>query len=223
MSADPHGEYPSSPDRPISPSEMVGEAIRSRIIHGDYPAGHRLTEEDLAAEHGVSRTSVREATRVLASQGFVSVQPYFGTFVAEMTPEETHDLLEVQGALEPLASRLAARRRTAADVGALKETVERGRTAAGDGRDADASALHGRFHTQLAAASGNDSLTQLIVALRDKLEWAYSSNVRRPAIDSWDEHAEMVDAIARGDEAAAAAAAKRHIDRGASAQQRHQG
>jgi DNA-binding GntR family transcriptional regulator len=213
-------EPPGADVRALSATEAVGAEIRARIIGGDYRPGQRLAEEDLAAEHGVSRTSVREALRVLASQGFVTVKPYFGTFVAEMTAKEATDLLEVQGALEPLAAGLAARRRTDQHVADLTAIVERGQRAARDGRSEEASALHGRFHTVLAAASGNDSLTELIVALRYKIDWVYSSNVHRPQGDSWDEHANIVEAIELGDSDAAMSAARSHIERGANAQLR---
>jgi DNA-binding GntR family transcriptional regulator len=203
-----------------SPAELVAAAIRTHIVRGTYAAGDRLAEEDMASEHGVSRTSVREALRVLASQGFVNVQPYFGTFVGEMTPKEAGDLIEVQGALEPLAAGLAAVARTPEHVAALRDLVERGRAVATSGRGAEASALHAEFHAVLAAASGNDVLVELMVALHHKLDWAYASIVQRPAGESWDEHARIVDAIELGDADAAVDAAHAHIDHGAAAQLR---
>ena len=188
-----------------------------RIIKGGYAPGQRLTEEELAAEYAVSRTSIREALRVLASLGFIVVKPYFGTFVAEMSTKEASDLFEVQGTLEPLAAGLAASRRTAAQLAELRAIVEQGRQAARRRRADDAAALHGRFHAALAAASGNDTLATLIVQLRDKIDWLYAARVRRPPGASWDEHAEMVEAIADGDPDRAVAAARSHIQHGADA------
>lgn len=210
MSAEPDPVIPAE-----GPSERVAAAVRTRIIRGEYRCGQRLTEQDLAGEYGVSRTSVREGIRILASQGFLSVQPYFGTFVAEMAPEEASNLIEVQGALEPLAARLAARYRRDEDIKALKAAVAAGRVAAKEGRSDDSRSLHGQFHLLLATASRNATLTELISALRDKLQWAYSTNVVRPASDAWGEHSEMVKAIERGDEVEAERAARFHIDRAA--------
>jgi DNA-binding GntR family transcriptional regulator len=201
----------------MRPPERLHAEIRHRIIHGEYRAGLRLTEEELARQHVVSRTSVREALRVLAAQGFVTIRPYFGTFVAEMTAKEARDLLELQGALEALAAGLAASRRTTGHIAQLKTIVERGRTAAGEARAEDAAALHSHFHAVLADASGNDSLSALVAQLRDKLVWAYSTQVRRPLSDSWDEHAEIVATIERGDSALAVQAAETHIQRGKTA------
>jgi DNA-binding GntR family transcriptional regulator len=181
------------------------------VISGEYAAGQRLTEEELARQHGVSRMSVREALRVLAAEGFIDVRPYFGTFVTELTSKQAGDLLEVQGALEPLAAGLAAGRRTAEHISELRAIVEEGRQAARAGRAEEASALHGRFHARLAAASGNDALSGLIVQLRDKIDWVYAARVRRPPGDSWEEHADMVDAIEKGDASLAVEAAQAHI------------
>jgi DNA-binding GntR family transcriptional regulator len=207
----------------LRPPERLHADIRSRIIHGEYPAGLRLTEEELARQYRVSRMSVREGLRVLAAEGFVTVRPYFGTFVAGMTAKEAGDLLEVQGALEPLAAGLAASRRTTDHIAQLNAIVDRGRTAAQEERAKDAAALHSQFHAVLAAASGNDSLSALVTQLRDKLAWAYSAQVRRPPGDSWEEHAEIVATIEGGDSALAVEVAKSHIQRGRVAQRRPAG
>lgn len=207
-------------DAGLRPPERLYADIRSRIIHGEYPAGLRLTEEELAGQYRVSRMSVREALRVLAAEGFVIVRPYFGTFVAGMTAKEAGDLLEVQGALEPLAAGLAASRRTTDHIAQLNAIVDQGRAAVREGRAEDAGTLHSQFHAVLAVASGNDSLSVLVTQLRDKLAWAYSAQVRRPPGDSWDEHADIVETIARGDAALAVEVAKSHIQRGSAAQRR---
>jgi DNA-binding GntR family transcriptional regulator len=207
---------PSNVSRSLS--TVCGD-VRRRIIRGAYPAGRRLTEEELAAEFKVSRMSVREALRLLEAEGFVRVQPYFGTFVEEMTSKQASDLLEVQGALEPLAAGLAAGRRTAEHLAELHALVAEGRAAAGEGRGDDAAALHGRFHAVLADASGNDSLSVLVTQLRHKIDWVYSSQVPRPPGDSWDEHAEIVLAIENADQEHAVGAAKRHIQRGSAARE----
>lgn len=198
---------------PVSRAAVCND-LRQRIVQGEYAAGLRLTEEQLAAHYRVSRMSVREALRLLAAEGFVRVQPYFGTFVAEMTLKQATDLLEVQSALEPLAAGLAARRRRWDHVDELKVLVERGRQAVAEGRFDEAAALHGEFHAVLARASGNDSLSVLMADLRDKLDWAYATRVRRPPGVPWDEHDEIVSAIEDGDPRRSVAAAERHMQHG---------
>jgi DNA-binding GntR family transcriptional regulator len=208
---------PPSEAHGLSSTEGVVAAIRARIIRGIFLPGQRLTEGELATDLGVSRTSIREAVRVLESHGLIRIQPYFGTFVAELSPKEADDLLEVQGSLEPLAAGLAAQRRTNAHVRELWAIVEEGQRAAAEGRTDDASDLHGRFHATLAAASDNASLATLVTQLRDKIDWVYSTQVRRPAGDSWDEHALMVEAIERSGPDGAVEAARKHIEQGVTA------
>jgi DNA-binding FadR family transcriptional regulator len=70
----------------------------------------------------------------------------------------------------------------------------------------------------LARATGNDSLTALLVQVRYKVDWVYATAVRRPPRDSWDEHAGIVDAIEAADSTAAAEAARTHARRGSQAQ-----
>jgi DNA-binding GntR family transcriptional regulator len=195
----------------------VSAQLRQRIIDGEYQPGERLTEESLADDFGVSRIPVREALRVLASEGFVRAQPYYGTFVAELTARQANDLLEVRGALEPLAARLAAQRCGAEDLAAMKQVLRQGQRAGKAGRYQDLSGLNGRFHELLAGASGNSSLAALISQLRDKIDWVYSMEVRRRARDSWREHAEIVEAIETGDPDRAASVVADHIREAAAA------
>lgn len=174
-------------------------AVRRRIIVGYYQPGQRLTEEALAEEFRVSRIPVREALRVLATEGFVRVRPYYGTFVAELSAGDADDLLEVRGALEPLAARLAAQRRTPEQVAELRAIVAAGAGAMGKRRYDEVAALNGRFHELVGMASGNSQLRAIVTQLRDKIDWVYSVEVRRRARDSWGEHEEIVDAIDRRD------------------------
>jgi len=202
-----------------SATSFICAAIRSRIIHGDYEPGQRLVEDNLAQEYGVSRIPVREALRVLESEGFIRVKPYSGTFVGELSAGEANDLLEVRRALEPMAAAKAAANATPEQLAELQQIVADGLRALKEKRHDDLSELNGRFHELLAVASGNTSLAQLIGQLRDKIDWVYSVNVRRRAKDSWHEHATIVEAIAAGDAELAEDTVRRHIDEATTAYQ----
>src|SRR5690348_5518047 len=160
-------------------ADRLTAVLREQIVTGHYEGGRRLTEEAIAADLRASRSSVREALRVLQSEGFVDIRPYFGAFVAKLSAKEASDLLEVQGGLESMAAALAAARRSDVDIAEMRALITRGRAAASEGRMAESSALHGEFHRALARAAGNDSLTALIVQLRYKVDWVYATAVRR--------------------------------------------
>ncbi len=214
----PAGQALSEDDPSAMPAaDRLTATLREQIITGHYEGGRRLTEEAIAADLGASRSSVREALRVLNAEGFIDIRPYFGAFVAKLSAKEASDLLEVQGGLESMAAALAAARRSDVDIAEMRALIARGRAAAAEARMAESSALHGEFHRALARATGNESLTALIVQLRYKVDWVYATTVRRPARDSWDEHAGIVDAIEAADSTAAAESATTHVRRGSQA------
>ncbi|UKJ08686.1 GntR family transcriptional regulator [Solitalea lacus] len=74
-------------------SIKVADKIRQEIIFGHYKEGERIIEQSISEEFGVSRIPVREAIRLLESEGFIELSPYKGSIVREITPEafkETH-------------------------------------------------------------------------------------------------------------------------------------
>ncbi|GAA1804572.1 GntR family transcriptional regulator [Luedemannella flava] len=193
-----------------SPAELCA-AIRDDVILGVFAPGQRLTEDGLAERFGVSRMPVREALRMLAVEGFVRIAPYYGTFVAELSPDEAADLLEIRAVLEPLAAARAAHRRTEAHLEQLREVVREGRQAVFHGTLDRLPALNTRFHTILAEASGNTSLNSIVEQLRYKIAWVYAVELPRRAADSWTEHQLIVDALEQGDAELARAVMAEHI------------
>lgn len=83
--------------------EQIREIVRGWLIRGELKPGSDINERELAEELGASRTPVREALLLLALEGFVSLSPYRGYFVAPLTAEEAHQLYPLIGALERYA------------------------------------------------------------------------------------------------------------------------
>jgi DNA-binding GntR family transcriptional regulator len=154
--------------------EDLVEAIREQIILGELEPGQRLTEEWLASEFGVSRIPLREALRVLASEGFVESEHYGGTYVATLDTEAAHDLLDVRAVLEPLAAAQAARRRTPEHLEAFNRILDEADAAFRERRYEDTRMTKVRFSEQLAVASQNGTLIALMRILSYKIEWAFS-------------------------------------------------
>jgi DNA-binding GntR family transcriptional regulator len=216
LSKDTAQEPPAGrPAKRPSPQQL-SSAIRNQVITGVLKPGQRVTEEALSTEFGTSRIPIREALRLLEADGFVRVQPYYGTFVVELSDEEAADLLEIRGVLEPLASSRAANRHSSEMVSAMREIVAEGREAVDAGRLTELPALNTALHGLIAEASGSTLLNQLIGQLRHKIAWVYSIALPRRAGDSWLEHHLIVDAIDRGDADTASALMLAHI-RGAEA------
>src|SRR5207248_4495741 len=168
--------------------DKVVEELRRRIIDGAYEPGHRLTEERLADDFGVSRNPVREAIRVLESEGFLVAQPRRGAVVARMSVQDVEDLFDVRLALEVLAASLAAERLGSGDSAALTKLLARARTTR---RMADLAALNTRFHAAVCTLAGNRLLTSLMESLHGRLQWVYGPSAATRAGGSWAEHQDL--------------------------------
>ncbi|MBC7325755.1 MAG: FadR family transcriptional regulator [Moorella sp. (in: Bacteria)] len=211
---------------------MVDEIKRS-IFEGRMKPGDRLpAERELAEMLGVSRTSVREALKMLAAEGLVSIRHGQGAFISEQDPDEylkqfaSHlvvnrdtvlHLFEVRKVLEPRAARWVAERGSQADIQELLNMVITTREQLGRLRSGRLSLLAGHdsnFHYRLAQATGNTVLVRLMHSMLDLLADSRSRSLAIPGRGerSVDEHYEIMQALVDRDAGAAAAAMLRHLE-----------
>jgi len=180
---------------------VLGELER-RILAGDLAPGDKLNEADLAAELNVSRGPVREAFRALEQAGLVRTEKNRGVFVRQVSLEEADEIYEVRAGLDEMIGRLAAERATAEEAEELREMVKRMQQIA-RGKDVDAYyPLNVRFHDRLADISGNKKLAATYRRLVNELHLYRRETLARGPNSfpiSTREHAQIVDAIARGD------------------------
>lgn len=177
--------------------EQVYRALLDAISDGSLAPGARLTQETIASDLAVSRQPVLQALGLLKKDGLVLDAPGRGLLVAPLDAASIAQVYEVRGALDALAARLAAERRTVLDP----KLVQNGRRAA-RGRDVAAMIEADiAFHNAVYAASGNP-----LVAASAATHWAHLRRVmgavlqqsrQRDAI--WDEHEAIARAIAEGD------------------------
>ena len=106
------------PRRPLH--EEAADRLRDLIIQGRLTAGTRLNERLLTAQLGLSRTPLREAFKVLATEGLVELLPNRGAIVSQMDPVRLSESLAVMGALEALAGELACLNATDAQVNEIR-------------------------------------------------------------------------------------------------------
>lgn len=196
--AHPAGELPLA--RPETLADQVYRAIRARIVAGQLAPGEFVREKDLESL-GVSRTPIRDALARLASEGFLERLPHRGFRVPEESIAELLELYPVVASLEALAGRLALDRFGAGDVARLERANRELAAARERGDVAALIAANNRFHAVFAERSGNARLRGLLHDLRTQLarleRWYYSHAVR--TAESVREHAEIIDAIRRGD------------------------
>jgi DNA-binding GntR family transcriptional regulator len=162
---------PASPSTPpLSAAERAYQHTKAKILSGEVPGGRILSEGDVAAELGISRTPVHEAFLRLDAERLLAVAPRRGAAVLPMAPDEARDVLEMREAIELSTARraLAHGAPRAAVLDPLRANVDAQRAAAAAG-DVDAFVLaDGEFHALLVAASRNQTAVQLYDLLRDK-------------------------------------------------------
>ncbi|KYH33055.1 FadR/GntR family transcriptional regulator [Neomoorella mulderi] len=218
---------------PKSVYHRVVDEIKKSIFEGRMKPGDRLpAERELAEMLGVSRTSVREALKMLAAEGLVSIRHGQGAFISEQDPDEylkrfaSHlpvnrdtvlHLFEVRKVLEPQAARWVAERASQADIQELASMVTTTREQLGRLRSGRLSLLAGHdsnFHYRLAQATGNTVLVRLMHSMLDLLADSRSRSLAIPGRGerSVDEHYEIVKALINRDGDEAAAAMLRHLE-----------
>lgn len=178
-------------------SARVVRRLRDEILDGVRAPGSKLVERDLADDLGVSRVPVRDALKVLGSEGLVTLRPRTWAVVREFTRDDLADLHELRSAVEPLTFQLAAQRHTEEGLARLRATVEAEISAARDGDRVAARRAAADFHEVATALSGNRLLQEWMQTMRSRLRWlmAQHDDVLRVAL----EHQQLYDAIARRD------------------------
>jgi DNA-binding GntR family transcriptional regulator len=174
---------PRTPDPLPAPPLRRQEAerrLRGAIARGDLAPGERITEDELAAWLGVSRTPVREALSRLAAAGLVTLDANRGARVTPLDPAEMLDLVKVSRGLVLLAQRQATERATDEELRAIRgfHTARAAAQRAGDADGVERNAL--AFHTAILAASRNHDLQRVYPMVFPRLE-----RVFRVAYPEW--------------------------------------
>ncbi|HEY3736082.1 MAG TPA: GntR family transcriptional regulator [Jatrophihabitans sp.] len=180
--------------------DVIADDIRTRIVSGLIKPGRRIREDEVAADHGVSRVPVREALQKLEAEGFLTLTPYRGATVSVPSPELALRAMEVRRALEVMAARLAARVRGGASASQLEKVMEKGNRAVAAKRFSQIPELVTQFHELVAVASGNPEIVELLALYRGKVDWMFSHDLEHRAEGEWDDHAAILDAILDGNE-----------------------
>lgn len=166
-------------------SDELANLVREKIQKGDYAPGDKLpTEPELMALFEVSRSTVREAMRVLANSGWVRVQQGAGTFVEtnggyseplyqRLKRGHEEDLEEVRSLLERKILEKAAVYRTSGDIEKMRKCLEERKKHALAEDTEGCIDVDLEFHTLLAAASGNPVLADLYRAFSLRLKESF--------------------------------------------------
>ena len=192
----------------------VAERLRQQIFARALEPGSWIDEQKLSREFGISRTPLREALKVLAVEGLVTMKLRRGAYVTEMSADDVTQVYHLLGLLESDAAGEVARSAGAeelAELRALHERLEK------QVRQREAFfASNERFHLRLLEIAGNRWRAQIVVDLRKvmKLNRHHSLFRRGRLADSLAEHRAIMDALERRDASAAASLMRRHFENG---------
>ena len=129
------------------------------IMEGVFKPGEKIQEQDLCERFGVSRTPLREALRVLAAEGLLTLTPNRGARIALSTVEEIEELYPLIGALEGLAGELACARITDAEIDRIEKLHETMLAHYKRGEFVASKKVNKEIHDAIFEAAGNASLT----------------------------------------------------------------
>lgn len=196
-------------------SDRVTRRLRDDILDGVRPPGSKLVEREVAAELGVSRLPVRDALKVLVTEGLVTPRPRTWAVVREFSPTDIADLDEVRSALETLTFRLAAQRHTRAGLDQLRADLDAELEAARGGDGVRARRAAADFHETVTSLAANELLNELERTLRSRLRWLLGRH--QDLLGVAKEHEELYDAIASRDVSRVEELVLRHLETGRSA------
>ncbi len=193
---------------------QAADWVREAVIEGRLTPGTRITEVGLAAEIGLSRSTVRTAFQRLAADGLVVQRPYSGWEIAELSDEDAIELYSLRYYLEGLAARLAAERIGPAGRAALQSAMQALHDALREGNRRDVAEADLGIHRTITVLSGHKRLLAFFELLSQSILIYYVMSTNR-AMASTDAliagHEELVNTILAGDADKAESLARAHI------------
>lgn len=181
--------------------EEATDRLRDLIVQGRLAPGTRLNERLLTGEFGLSRTPLREAFKVLATEGLVELLPNRGAIVSQMDPVRLAETLAVMGALEALAGEFACANATDGQVNEIRSLHFEMLANHARGDLAGYFKFNQAIHLKIVKYSGNTVLYNTYRQLNANVRRArYMANLSQ---ERWDaavrEHGEILDALSARD------------------------
>lgn len=197
--------------------EEVAELLRQRIFaakQGDMEPGAWIDELKLAQEYGISRTPLREAIKVLAAEGLVTMKMRRGAYVTEVNAKDLYDVFHLMAVLEADAAASVAKNATAEQLKELESLHQQLEKSTKD--RVKFFQLNEAFHVKLLDIANNRWAGQMVADLRKvmKLNRAQSLLKVGRIEESLAEHAAIMAALRKRDAAEAQAAMRSHIESG---------
>lgn len=198
---------------PIALYQEVAERLRQRIFSHELPPGTWVDEQALAEHYGISRTPLREALKVLASEGLVTLKPRRGCYVTEISERDLDEVFAVMSMLEGECARASATKASVADLERLRAIHADLENAAAAGDINRFFEANQAFHLTLHEIADNRWLLHVIEDLRKviKLSRHHSLFSDGRLAQSLTEHRDILQALLARDGSRAEELMRAHI------------
>ena len=194
--------------------EEVAELLRQRIFNRELAPGSWIDELKLAEEYGISRTPMREALKVLAAEGLVTMKVRRGAYVTEVNEKDQRDVYHLLSLLEADAAAVVAERATDDELQELKALHQELETAV---EQTDRFfAINERFHMRVLAIADNRWRDQMVADLRKVMKLNRHNSLLKTGrlAESLQEHRAIVQALLQRDPALSAQRVREHFANG---------
>lgn len=193
--------------------EQTLDVIQQAILNGEFKPGYVLTETELASQLGVSRAPIREALRILNTEGLVETIPYHGSKVKLLSTKDIHELYSMRITLETFALKQIIAQANPDHVIKMRQLYEEMYQA---GQDKDIKAVNTTdriFHDELIVMSDHALLQSIwqTVAMRVRQVMALTNRRNSDLTQIARNHIPIIDAIDAGNEKEAISLLKQHI------------
>lgn len=196
--------------------EDVADRLREQIFAKILAPGSWLDEQSLAEQFGISRTPMREAIKVLASEGLVTIKMRRGAYVTEVARKDLEQIFTILSLLEGEAARETASKASEEELNQLDYWHHRLEKAAADRDIEQFFEINGKFHELIQEIAGNRWMNGVIDDLRKvlKLHRRDSLTSTGRLQNSLVEHRAILNALLKRDQAGAESAMRIHLARG---------
>jgi DNA-binding GntR family transcriptional regulator len=194
--------------------EEVAELLRQRIFKRELEPGSWIDEVKLAQEYGISRTPLREALKVLAAEGLVTMKVRRGAYVTEVSDRDLTEVYHLLSLLESDAAGVVASKATDEEMRELK-ALHNELEAATKNRD-KFFAINERFHMRLLEIAGNRWRNQMVADLRKVMKLNRHNSLLKSGriVESLAEHRAVMEAIEKRSASAATKKMQEHFRNG---------
>lgn len=209
------GISPGEPEELEAKQPQVYQVLRKAILSEEIKPGEKLVERKIAMKLGVSRTPVREALRMLETEGLVKHIPRRGVVVTRLSPQEAWEIYQIRSVLEGLAARLAAEWITEEEIEHIEGLIKEMEKAVEAKDLAYLNELNSRFNDAIYGAARSPRLKQMISNLYDYIASFARVGYNLPGRiqEVLAEHKAIFEAIKRGDVEEAERLARAHVVR----------